>query len=299
MRLPEHMSPTSLALWQKNPEDYYLRYLAEDRPPRMPQTQPMSVGSAFDAYVKSKLHIDLFGEAGEFDFDNIFEKQVEPHNRDFARQAGQVCMDAYVSTGAYKALRSEMVNATTDPIFEFQVKLPIGDVILLGKPDLFFHNAEGIRIIPDWKVNGFCAERTTSPKQGYICLRPGMKIHKNAQPMKWKGAMINVGCMFEDIDRTWASQLATYAWLTGEEVGSEDWVAGIEQLVCNKVISVASHRSRIGADFQKRLLAEYESAWRIIHSEWIFRDVSEEDSKGRQELLDQRAKAIREMDGMI
>ena len=56
MRMPEYLSPTSLNVWKRDQEQFYLQYLAEKRPPREPQTQPMAVGAAFDAYVKSYLY---------------------------------------------------------------------------------------------------------------------------------------------------------------------------------------------------------------------------------------------------
>ena len=52
MRTPKYISPSALKLFEKNPTEYYLKYLADAHPPRSPQTQPMSVGSAFDAFVK-------------------------------------------------------------------------------------------------------------------------------------------------------------------------------------------------------------------------------------------------------
>ena len=56
MRKPEYLSPTSISLHEKDVDEFYSRYLADNKMPRMAQTQPMAIGSAFDAFCKSYLH---------------------------------------------------------------------------------------------------------------------------------------------------------------------------------------------------------------------------------------------------
>jgi len=76
MRIPAYLSPSALGVFEKDREQYYLKYLADNRPPRMPQTEPMAVGSAFDAFVKSYLHHSLFGNHGkdnQYELNTIFE----------------------------------------------------------------------------------------------------------------------------------------------------------------------------------------------------------------------------------
>src|SRR5690606_5730332 len=86
MRIPERLSYSSFSMWEKNPEQFYLKYCAETRPPRAPQERPASVGSAFDAFVKAAFHEALFGKGHDpiYEFEALFETQVEPHNRDWA-----------------------------------------------------------------------------------------------------------------------------------------------------------------------------------------------------------------------
>jgi hypothetical protein len=102
-------------------------------------------------------------------------------------------------------------------------------------------------------------------------------------PMKHKGLMINMAIKLEDIHSDWSRQLCTYSWLCGEEVG-DPTVIGIEQLL-NKD-RVASHRCMIGKAFQVNTFMSYLTAWETIQSGWIFRDMSEADSKALQETLD-------------
>src|SRR4051812_14365124 len=110
MRKIEYLSPTSLELFYKNQQEFYLRYLSDKRPPRIPQDRPMSVGSSFDAHAKSYLHQNLFGKGHDpkFDLKNLFEAQVEPQNRDWALAAGQHAFDVYKRSGALADLMLDL-----------------------------------------------------------------------------------------------------------------------------------------------------------------------------------------------
>lgn len=314
VRTPKYISPTSLSSWLKDREEFYLNYLADVRPPKFPQTLAMSVGSAFDAYVKSYLHQTLFGtghvNAPQFKLDVIFEQQVESQNRDWAREAGQHCFNKYKDSGALSDLMIEMQNAQTEPRFEFSVEglvqnnyAPEG-VILSGKPDCYFIAKSGSKVILDWKVNGYCSY--ASPKAGYIKLREttcGMKsskhncAHKDAMPMLINGVMINAAKNMELTDESWATQLAIYAWLLGAEVGDPTIIGAIDQLACDgkvgiPTIRVANHRAMIGKDFQIKMFGECLQLWDVIHSDYIFRDKTPEQSKELCDMLDAKARLL-------
>ena len=125
--------------------------------------------------------------------------------------------------------------------------------------------------------------------------------HKDAQPMMEKGIMINVAHYMEDVDEKWANQCSIYGWLLGEPVGSQ-FVIGVDQLAIGAnpdfkdrskppAIRIAKHRCRASADHQKDLYLLSAMIWKIIHSGWIFRSMTEEASKQRQSMLDQVHKA--------
>src|SRR5579872_3823999 len=92
-RKPSYLSYSSLSLFEKDKEEFFLKHLASNRPDRIPQERPASVGSSFDARVKSELSIVL-GIAGN-KFEDLFEAQVEPQNRDWALPAGQYVFEQY------------------------------------------------------------------------------------------------------------------------------------------------------------------------------------------------------------
>jgi len=316
VRLPKYISPTSLKTWESNRDEYYLKYLAEVRAPRLPQTRPMSVGSAFDAIVKSHLHWQLFGNYGKdnaYEPAAIFEKQVEPHNRDWAKEAGQHVFEVYHGCGALADLFLELGGAVSDPRFEFdllgELETEIGGVPIMGKPDIYFMNGEGGRVIDDWKVNGYCSKSTISPMPGYVMCRDGWPPsekkpsarnrmpHKDCVPELYKGIKINAQQYLEDRNEDWATQLSIYAWLLGEEVGSQDLIVGVDQ-ICGQPgperpwLRVASHRMKVGFDFQINLRTRLAMAWHAITEGHIFESLSRQESQERCQELEEQAEAL-------
>ena len=307
MRKPKYMSPSSLKTFESDREEYYVKYLADNRPPRFPQTKPMCVGSAFDAYVKAYLYGKLVGENPEYEKQAIFEAQVEKHNWDFAREAGQHVFDEYKRSGALVDLMTELQTSINVPRFEFSVEGTIEgnlcSVPLLGKPDIFFMNNEGARVILDWKVNGYCNDRLTSPKKGYVkirgkCRNNGLP-HKDCYPEVYKGLRINKHEYIENVDKDWAAQLSIYSWLLGEEPGSLDLVIGIDQ-ICGPPtnLRVASHRLRASSEYQMNLLFRLQKAWQAIDSGYIFTDLNREESDKKCNHLDKVANNLASDDPM-
>lgn len=317
MKQIKHLSPTSIALFYFRIEEFYMMYLSDSRPDRMPQTQPMSVGSAFDAYTKSFLHEKLFGKGNDprFDFDAIFTAQVEPHNRDWAREAGKHCFEQYKASGALADLMLELQGSVGTPRFEIEVKgvingeregvtLKIDDMMLLGKPDCFFINKHGAHVILDWKVNGYCGQYRTSAMKGYVRLRENGKNkgqHKDCFPMSHKGITINCAEFLESCNKDWARQLAIYGWLCGEDIGS-DFIVAVDQLACGPdplgistkpEIRIAEHRLRVSADFQWKTFAAAQHVWQVCHSDHVFRNMTLEESQARCQVLDGMVDALR------
>lgn len=329
MRKREYLSPSSISLFKKDPDQFYLRYLSDHRPPDDVQTQPMSVGSAFDAYVKSFLHEKLFGKGNDpkFDFEAIFEAQVQSQHRDFARIAGKDCFDQYLKCGALADLMLELNNAIGKPKFEFEIRGVVGGmrefisgivgnedrgdinpVVLLGKPDVFFINSKGAQIILDFKVNGYCSNYNISPLKGYIKLRsvhPNSKRansqHKDAMIIDFHGMKINCAYYLNTINEDWAAQLSIYSWLCGASIGEPKVIYAIDQLVANKnivpgkvIIDVAEHRLRIQKEFQERLYISAQHIWNIIHSDpfHYYPELTLEESQSRCALLDEKSRTL-------
>jgi hypothetical protein len=311
MRAPTFLSPSSLALWESDREAFYLKHLADERPPRVPQADYMSIGSAFDAYVKSALHDACFGKGTDpqFEFDAIFTEQVEEHNRDWALKAGEFAMLCYKDSGSYNELLKDLLDSEFDPQFEFKVEGEIKGVPLLGKPDCRYIHKGGAHVILDWKVNGFCSKYGASPYKGFAMIRDGWtaeegkpsrgtrKPHKMYEPMTHHG--VEIGSHFlEETCEDWADQLSIYGWMLGEKVGDENVIVCIDQLACKPKpdsfpwVRVANHRCRISEPWQQSLVQRLTKCWAAIKSRYIFDNImSREDSDQRCEMLDMRASA--------
>ena len=313
MRDLKYLSPSSIKKFLTDKEQFYLEYLADNREDRMPQTEAMSVGSAFDAYVKAYLYKEMkVGDDTRYDFEALFETQVEPHNRDFARVAGRTVFDAYVALGGLSDLFLTMTDCS-NPRFEFSLIGGIdlvthelveaveavgaaGTVVLSGKPDLHFYTPNGNGVIFDWKVNGFCSRSKPSPCKGYLKYRDisgKEKAHKDCLPMKVNDTLINAACYLETANEDWGRQLAIYGWLMGEAIGSL-FLTAIDQIICcdGKVLGLAQQRTwrksllyRISSDYQLGLLNQIEGIWRCTHGRF-FEELSESESRARCDLLD-------------
>ncbi len=307
MKIPKYLSYSALSTLEKNPEDFYAQRLAENRPPREPQTQPMAVGSAFDAYAKANLHAALFGHGADarYEFSTIFEAQVERAHWDFGLRAGKHVFNAYRFCGAYDNLLTELQQSIEPPQFEFTVQKEIGGVPFQGKPDCRFvlDFGEGrVHCIYDWKVRGYCSKYGASPTKGYaLCLdcfetekpsRSHEKEHRLYLAKPFRGVTVNAG-YFETCSKDYADQLSLYGWLLGEEPGDENVVLGIEEFVSKFMgegerprLRFARHRALCKKSYQLKLLERIQAAWKRITSGHFFDDMSKEDSDARCQLLD-------------
>lgn len=225
-----YLSPTSVNMALNDPEQFYMQYLTGYKP-REPQTLPMSVGSAFDAYVKAYLYKELVapskhGNSSSYELEHLFESQVESQNRDWARSHGGFVFGMYKQLGSLSDLLLDLRRACEStgvlPIFESKIEALVNGVPLLGKPDLYFRLPpsdrwpNGTKIVFDWKVNGYCSKSAVSPVAGYAKIRGGRtsgSCHKEAQLCYKSGMAFNVNGYFEHRHESWASQLAIYSWV--------------------------------------------------------------------------------------
>jgi hypothetical protein len=297
MRDIKALSYSALTLWEKQPEEYYLKYLAPNRPPRAPQERPAAVGSAFDARAKSCLYEALFGANDpKYTYEALFEAQVEPHNRDWAGPEGDYVFERYKFTGFYDELLAMLQVSPEAPRFEFTVEAEIGGVQFLGKPDCRFKTPLLVPVIHDWKVSGYCSKSTTSPTKGYQLCRDAFTAEKQSKShnkehnaylaYQHRDITINIAFM-EAFCEKWADQLTTYGWCLGEKVGDEDVVLSVHEIVGKPVagsrpeLRVSQYRARVAADYQRKLLGRLQRCWEAITTGYVFPDLSREDNDSR------------------
>lgn len=304
LRIPDFLSPSSLSKFESDRTTFYERYISPVKRQRPPQEDYMAMGSGFDARVKSAIHTAIFGEGAtkgsDYEFETLFEGQVEPHVRDVVGERSLDLFNQYVESGAYGELLGDIVKSPFAPEMEFEAKGEIEGVPLLGKPDLRYITEDHLHVIADWKVNGSMSKTGASPVQGYKrCLDYGSnthgKSHKKYKALQFKGSEINQAYL-EEFDADWADQLAIYSWLLGEPIGGEDFVIRMEQVACRPVkdralprAKFACHVARISKAHQERLLARIKMCWATVVSGHIFTDLSREESDAMCEMLDGKA----------
>lgn len=318
-RCPQNLSNTALGLFETDKEEFFLKYMAGRKAPRFPQTPAMCVGSSFDARTKSALYRDLkLGSDPQYEFEALFESQVEEHNRDFGRLAGEFVFQAYCFTGAYNELYRLLEKSKEAPRFEFTVSRVVGGVPILGKPDMKARFE--CSVVGDWKVKSFCSKHPASPTKNYRLCRDGFtpekpnkkdaQPHKNFQPMDFHGLTINT-TFLEEANPDYADQMSAYGWLMGEEVGDENVVFMMEEIVSKPLcvpdvdtkipsiypqLRVAHHAARVSAAWQHRLLERYQACWAACTTGYLFTEMSREESDNRCEALDAAAKEMKEDD---
>ena len=301
MRQLEYLSYSGLSLWESRPDEFYLTRLCERREPREPQEKPAAAGSAFDAYVKSFLHRALFGDSNpQFEFQTLFEAQVEPQNRDWAIPVGQYIFHCYKLSGFYDELLDMLKQSKEPPRFEFEVQATLNGVPFLGKPDACWVTPRDVHVIHDFKVSGFASKYTTSPCKGYRICRDGFvgkqsrgagKEHREYLGLQYRDIEINTSYM-EASNDSWADQLSLYGWALGEKIGDENVVLSIHQIVAKPVeyefpqLRVAEYHGRVAAGHQHALAARLKRCWDALQSGHIFADLSREESDLQCQALD-------------
>lgn len=305
MRKYEYLSPSALSKYESNRDLFFLQYLCDFRSPRPPQEPFMAVGSSFDAFVKSAIHKAFYGElatqGSQFEFEKIFESQVEPHVRDYALEMGRHLFEQYEACGSLGYLLADIIQSQNEPQMEFDVRGVVEGVSIRGLPDLRYITKEGVHVIADFKVNGAGSKTGASPQQGYkICRDYGSNTHNKSHakyhPFVFNGLEINKHYLGEFVDY-WCDQLTMYAWVMGEPVGGEDWVIRIEQIACRPIPSIekprakfATHMARSQSAYQQNLMARIHDCWNSIQTGHIFTSLSREQSDERCEILELQAR---------
>ena len=272
LREVKYLSSTGLSLYRKDPIEYFTKYLAVSKPPHLKQTKPMSVGSAFDAKVKSYLYERAYDSVpNEWQFENLFESQVDSHNRDFARSSIEDTWGLYRKCGCLADLLILLDKSIDVPTFEVRMQRDIttdyGDVTIMGIPDLLFKTAN-CNVILDWKVNGYCATRNVSPRRGFVCCYPDKLCHKDFYPDMHYGIPI-VADDFSKLYPDWGMQCTTYSWLLGEPVENRV-INMVHQFAWGKNPRIAVHAGLVHSGYGTGLYNEYVDLWNRVSSGQIF-----------------------------
>lgn len=300
MKLPRHLSPSSITVYKRNPREFYLRYLADNRPERTPGTNAMSVGIAFDCRIKSQLSLAFYGKDN---FVGEAKNQINPEHYEMAHAAGEHIFAEYVESGAFGALLDLVSESPLEPIMEEDVECKIGEATLFGKPDLAIATKNHIPIMADFKVNGYCSKYPKSPQKGWMKLRSRVgedwetrNYHPKTVPLLVDGVEVNATWTMDQVYVDWAAQLTVYGWAL-EKMGvtsNVDPITMIEQIVAkpNKqggkpILRFATHSAFVAPSFKLELYEYIQKLWALCHSDHFFTDVSKEESQFLQHVLDE------------
>lgn len=273
MRL-KSISPTALKLFEESPTEFWIKYL-DSGIAKEPQTQPMSIGSGFDAYVKHHI-AEVFNLPIHRDRDALFSKQVEPHNQAWCREHAPYVFNEYVQSGSLADLIRVLQGKEIR--MEFRADGTINGIPLNGRPDLWF-SGNGVNFVYDWKVNGYCSRSPVSPDKGFVMCRRGPSykgrgtfdtFHDDCLIGDWNGVPVNkTGYIKAD----WQDQLIIYGWLIGEPFGKEFGI-GVDQIACNNKdaingkpqIRVAQHRAIAKVETQMILMDRLGKMWEAVQA---------------------------------
>lgn len=237
----------------------------------------MSVGSAFDAFVKSEIHLMYYPSDSRFD--ELFESSVSDDHRDYAFKAGKEVFDFYRQCGAYHSL-IKLFNVGP-PKMEYTLEREIEGVPVLGKPDLTVQHrlpsGEEVKVVLDWKVNGY--ETSASAKSGYV--ECDGKVSPAAMLIKYGETFVDGNRTLERVAQDWATQIYIYGG---------DNLVGIDQIFRSGKgdLRCAKHRLTLSERFKTAVHGRLKRAWEVINSDHFFRDMTKEESRIRCDMLQHR-----------
>lgn len=264
-----YLSPTSFMLWRANPVGFWMRYLAppELKVPRSPQTPPMGVGNVFDVHIKYHLaqtvgKQDLPANMLESSLDERFlGKGRSPIREDqLVLWEGLRAYWAFRESPAMKLLLRGVTNVEV-PAESVRVT---GGVPIWGKPDAELFRA-GRRVVMDWKVSGAFSTGEPSAEPGYS-YRFVKRIQQEEVGWLDEGPHFRSQEPLELLNERWAVQLAMYAWLLGDEPGSDVQVEIDKVLLLSSAVEIYVYRCGIGRPFQLRLLEELKLCWEKVRT---------------------------------
>jgi hypothetical protein len=284
IRRPEYLSPSALKTWETDRREYYIRYLGP-KIANVPQTPPMAIGSAFDAYIKGELLNRFSGScSGCKSTEELLSTSVDSNLLPIARVDGKIVFEDYIRSGALDRLlrladkiRGHTLMLDGDKIITVNVETKASTPLRLrGKIDYRIIGDLGSAIL-DWKVNGYYSK--ASPKPGYVWSSKTGLPHKDTLPTLTEHGISHVSC---PIDAEHQTQLDTYR-IVEEDLNA---LVLIHQLTYGSKAGCVVTEYCTSASKRDTLIERYLGCWEAIHSGRVFTDLSPEDDAREQANLD-------------
>lgn len=255
---PRHMSPSSFKEWELCNTKFALKRMMGLPYPEYYQSLAAACGSSFDVYIKRDIAVRLgFGDDPRFAQKTMFEKSVDPQNREEAGPIGARLYKEYVDNGCLEALMKEgLATVMLDDKKDLTANGGDDCVPTNGLPDGAFNDG----VIIDFKVQGAVSKSGASPNPGYrYSMCNGIR--------KWAHARCDEP--LENLNADWAQQLTIYSWMQGGVEPWRDIKVAIENITVRGYpaapkVACSSIRTFVSVAFQQKLWGKYAVAWRNI-----------------------------------
>jgi hypothetical protein len=264
-RLPEYLSPSSIAKAKNEPNSYYAERLCLDRLPREPQNLAMGVGTAFDIEVKRKLIQK--GIPCSIPMEQIESAMQNPSIYDECYEAQGELMRMYrmsklMTTTKWFEIEGEFHQEYTFPCRGVDKTIP-----LMLKLDAQCYDPLGVydMVIPhDWKCSGYSAKSGASPKPGFMDKWDGKK---------WCGPhkKFSKNMLVTELGMDWARQFTLYGIALNEKHGvpfGTEFPVLVDHPIFNgkfKKPMVARYRAIATPEIQRMFWEEACDLWDDIH----------------------------------
>lgn len=259
---PRYLSPSSIDLWNKDRIQWFNKYvvgvIAE------PQTPPMAVGSAFDAYVKCQI------DGG--DYMQALQDCVEGPLLDQMHPLGKDIFDRHYQRGMGRLIEMGMTPATSSTDLDETFTTTNGTPVRV-KPDLIFERRSK-QCVLDWKASGYYSAKGASNIGGYNYSDDSANQYKcvpladSRIPEKWRRQLYTYGYKYE-------SRVLMVHVLNFKPI------PGFDQKKC----TLCEYTEDVQDDLMQTYLDEYDGCWEALKSGRIFTDVSYDDDISMQKDL--------------
>jgi hypothetical protein len=242
-----YLSPSSLRMFEEDPNGFYLRRLGPKDTP-VPETMepsfPQSVGLSFDALVKETVAGMMGIDVPAMD-ETLKKIQVEP---DRALGLGGRLVAHYARAGALGWLLLEGPKA-----LEARYDGTIDGVPVRCQIDCVLRDNTPL----DWKVAGANRPGQVSPAKGYS------RGFDSREPGKPKAHKL-VGIPLDEIDKDWATQMTIYSEILGVQTVAIDQV-----IVGDGYARYAQYRTTVSDKFREDVKRRLRDAWAAISEERV------------------------------
>lgn len=270
-----YLSPTSFMMWRENPIKFWMAYLAppELKLPRGPQTPPMAVGNVFDTHVKyhlaqstgQELPVDMLEKTTEARF---LGRKASPIKEDqLVLWEGLRAYHYYRDSPAMRLMLEGVTSVEVPMEGTRHIDVDGRRVPIWGKPDAELWRRR--RVIMDWKVQGAFNVNRPNPEAGHNYQFVQRVVDGEARWIDMGPSHRSIEPL-EMLSERWAIQCAMYAWMLGEEPGT-DFGVEIHKVVLysQSEIEILVWRNQVGAHFQKRIAQELALCWSKVEKDEI------------------------------